>query len=63
MIFSKPKKEVIAFTVEKCSNCNKALKRKFKEGDILFSKTKECNSCSGGGFTIEMIYGETIEQQ
>lgn len=61
MIFSKPKKEIVELTVEKCSNCNKVVKRPYQEGEVLFSETKECNSCDGN-FHVEMIYGETIEK-
>lgn len=57
MIFSK-KEIIIAYTVEKCNLCKKQNKRKFKEGDILFSK---CDSCQCGGvFEIDMIYGQAL---
>jgi hypothetical protein len=52
MIFSK-EKIVIAYTTER--------KRKFKEGDYLFSESSKCDSCDGI-MQIEKIFGETIEQ-
>jgi hypothetical protein len=55
MIFSK-EKIVIAYTTEKCKR-----KRKFKEGDYLFSESSKCDSCDGI-MQIEKIFGETIEQ-
>ena len=60
MIFSK-EKQIIAYTVEKCKSCNLEKKRKFSEGDYLFSETSKCDSCEGI-MQIEKIYGETIEQ-
>ena len=60
MIFSK-EKVTIAYTVEKCKLCKMVRKRKFKEGDCLFSDSGNCNSCDGM-MTIEKIFGETIEQ-
>lgn len=61
MIFSKPKTETIEFTVEKCSKCGKFVKRPYKEGDVLFSEIRNCDSCDGN-FHIDMIYGEVIEK-
>ncbi|MGH1521959.1 MAG: hypothetical protein ACRBB2_06285 [Nitrosopumilus sp.] len=60
MIFSK-KKITIAYTVEKCKNCGMIKKRKFSEGDILFTTSSKCNSCHEQTF-IEKIFGETLEQ-
>jgi len=54
------KKITIAYTVEQCSLCSIEIKRKFKEGDFLFSETVKCSSCDGI-LSIEKIYGETIE--
>jgi len=59
MIFSK-KKITTAYTVEKCKKCGMLRKRKFAEGDVLFSESK-CTSCDGIT-SIEKIFGETIEQ-
>lgn len=59
MIFSK-KKITTAYTVEKCTKCNTLTKRKFHDGDVLFTESK-CNSCDGL-MKIEKIFGETIEQ-
>jgi hypothetical protein len=59
-MFSK-EKTILAYTVEKCNKCNLERKRKFKEGDILFAETSNCDSCKGITL-IEKIFGETIEK-
>ena len=59
-MFSK-EKIIVAYTIEKCKSCNFEKKRKFQEGDYLFSETTKCNSCEGM-MQIEKIYGESIEQ-
>ena len=60
MIFSK-KKITIAYTVEKCTKCQMIRKRKFAEGDVLFSESSKCSSCDGTT-VIEKIFGETFDQ-
>ena len=60
MIFSK-KKITTAYTVEQCTKCNTLTKRKFRDGDILFTESVKCNSCNGM-IRIEKIFGETAEQ-
>ena len=60
-MFSKKEKPLVPFTVEKCYKCNKEIKRKFKEGDYLFSETTKCSTCDGK-LQVEKIFGETIEQ-
>ncbi len=59
MMFSK-KKITIAYAVEKCKKCGMLRKRKFSEGDILFSESSKCTSCDGMT-SIEKIFGESIE--
>ena len=59
MIFSK-KKITTAYAVEKCKKCGMLRKRKFAEGDILFSESSKCTSCDGMA-RIEKIFGESIE--
>ena len=59
MIFSK-EKIIIAYTVEKCKKCAMLRKRKFAEGDVLFTESSKCTSCDGIT-SIEKIFGETIE--
>ena len=59
-MFSK-EKITIAYTVEKCKECGMKKKRKFADGDVLFSESSKCNSCDGTT-VIEKIFGETIEQ-
>ena len=58
-MFSK-EKIIVAYTLEKCKSCNLERKRKFKEGDYLFSETSSCDSCKGI-MQIEKIYGEPVE--
>ena len=60
MMFSK-KKITLAYTVEKCQKCHTLKKRKFVEGDVLFSESSKCDSC-GESAMIEKIFGETLEQ-
>lgn len=59
MIFSKKEKEIVAYTVEQCPSCKNELKRKFKEGDLLFAESSDC-AC-GAKMRIEKIFGEPIE--
>jgi len=60
MIFSK-KKTVIAYTVEKCTKCGMQIKRKFNDGDVLFTESSKCTSCDGMA-NIEKIFGEILEK-
>lgn len=59
-MFSK-EKIIIAYTIEKCKKCNLERKRKYCEGDFLFTETSKCDSCDGIT-VIEKIFGETIEK-
>ena len=58
-MFSK-EKITIAYTMEKCKQCNFEIKRKFKEGDFLFAEVSKCDSCNEVTM-IEKIFGETID--
>ena len=60
MIFSK-KKIIIAYTIEKCPECNMQRKRKFAKDDVLFSESSKCTSCDVICM-IEKIFGESFEQ-
>jgi hypothetical protein len=60
MIFSKKEKQIVAYTTEKCPSCKKELKRKFKEGDCLFTESSQCKSCKIP-MSIAKIFGESIE--
>ncbi len=60
MMFSK-KKIIIVYAVEKCKKCGMLRKRKFTEGDVLFSESSKCTSCDGMT-SIEKIFGESIDQ-
>ena len=59
-MFSK-KKIIIAYSVEKCKKCGMLRKRKFIDGDVLFTESSKCTSCDGIT-SIEKIFGETIER-
>ena len=60
MIFSK-EKTILAYTIEKCSKCEKFHKRDFSEGDILFAISSKCTFCNGIT-TIDKIFGEILER-
>ena len=59
-MFSK-EKTILAYTVEKCIQCNLERKRIFKVGDFLFTEISKCDSCDGIT-VIEKIFGEPIEK-
>ena len=61
MIFNKKEIPRVPFTVEQCNKCKKEIKRKFKEGDCLFSETVKCPSCDGI-LAIDKIFGESVEK-
>jgi len=42
MIFSK-EKTILAYTVEKCTKCEKLNKRDFVMGDVLFTNSSKCS--------------------
>jgi hypothetical protein len=60
MMFSKKEKPLTAYTLEKCSSCGKESKRKFKEGDVLFSESSQCDKCRAL-VRITKIFGESTE--
>ena len=55
-MFSK-KTITIAYAVEKCTKCGNTKKRKFQEGDTLFSDMGRCGSCDGT-MLVDAIFGE-----
>lgn len=57
MMFSKKEKPLTAYTLEKCPTCGKELKRKFKEGDVLFAESSQCDKCKTS-MKITKIFGE-----
>lgn len=61
MNFSKKKKVIMAFTVEKCTKCDAVKKRTFLDGDTLFAASSKCVSC-GETTSIEKIFGETLDE-
>jgi len=60
MIFSK-EEIIFAYTVEKCTKCNKLNRRDFSEGDVLFTSSSKCSFCDGIT-VIEKIYGEIFQK-
>ena len=60
MIFAKKEKTIIAYTIEKCTSCHKENKRKFKEGDCLFTQGLPCDSCKSET-SISKIFGQAID--
>jgi hypothetical protein len=60
-MFEKKKIIPTPYAIEQCKSCKKEIKRKFKEGDILFLETSQCKFCDGK-LQIEQIFGETIEE-
>ena len=58
-MLTKKEKSIFPFTIEKCNKCNKEIKRKFKEGDYVFSDTTKCPTCDGK-LQVEKIFGESI---
>ena len=62
MIFSKKEEIREPFTVEECQSCKKQSKRKFKEGDFLFTESSNCNSCQGKSIIVK-IFGEIIKEK
>ena len=59
-MFSKKEEIRTPFTVEKCTSCNKEVKRKFIDGDFIFKESSECTSCKGK-LQISKIFGEVIK--
>jgi hypothetical protein len=60
MIFSKKEKTILAFSVEKCTNCKKETSREFKDGDLLFATGSNCVACSSPT-SISKIFGQPKE--
>jgi hypothetical protein len=61
MNFSKKKKILVAFTLEECTKCNAQKKRKYSEGDTLFTSSSKCAIC-GEITNIEKIFGESLDE-
>lgn len=59
-MFSKKEKPLTAYTLEKCPTCSKESKRKFKEGDVLFTESSLCDKCKAH-MRITKIFGESTE--
>ncbi|MHB8602770.1 MAG: hypothetical protein ACYC6W_03400 [Nitrosotalea sp.] len=57
-LFKKKEEVLDPYAVEQCNSCNKASKRKFKEGDHVFKMTEKCSSCGNGQMMIAKIFGE-----
>ena len=61
MIFKKKDEVREPFTVEQCQSCHKENKRKYQNGDQLFSKFTQCSSCDNPMLIIK-IFGEKITE-
>ena len=48
------------YTFLKCQSCKMSKKRKFENGDVVFSKTQNCSDCDGK-MLITKIFGETMD--
>jgi hypothetical protein len=59
-MFAKKEKPLTAYALEKCPNCSKESKRKFKEGDVLFAESSQCDKCKTL-MRITKIFGESTE--
>jgi hypothetical protein len=59
-MFSKKEKPLTAYALEKCPHCSKESKRKFKEGDVLFAESSQCDKCKAL-MRITKIFGESTE--
>ena len=53
-------KPSIPYTFLKCQSCKISKKRKFEDGDIVFSMTQNCSDCDGK-MMITKIFGETMD--
>ena len=47
------------YTFLKCQSCKLSQKRKFEDGDMVFSQTQNCSDCDGK-ILITKIFGETM---
>ena len=48
------------YTFLKCQSCKITIKRKFEDGDIVFSITHSCSDCDGK-MMITKIFGESMD--
>lgn len=48
------------YTFLKCQSCKITMKRKFEDGDIVFSITQSCSDCDGK-MMITKIFGESMD--
>ncbi len=49
-----------SYTFLKCQSCKITMKRKFEDGDIVFSVTQSCSDCDGK-MMITKIFGESMD--
>ena len=45
------------YSEETCQSCNEKIRRKFDEGDYVYSSGTQCKKCSSGTL-VTAIYGE-----
>ena len=50
----------IPYTFLKCQSCKITMKRKFEDGDIVFSITQSCSDCDGK-MMVTKIFGESMD--
>ncbi len=48
------------YTFLKCQSCKITMKRKFEDGDIVFSITQSCSDCDGK-MMVTKIFGESMD--
>ena len=48
------------YTFLKCQSCKITMKRKFEDGDIVFSVTQSCSDCDGK-MMVTKIFGESMD--
>ena len=58
---SKSKNKIsTCYTYLECNSCNAIKKRKFTEGDVVFSTAENCSDCDGK-MLITKIFGVTMD--
>ena len=53
-------KPTTQYTFLKCQSCKTSKKRKFEDGDIVFSVIQNCSDCDGK-MMITKIFGESMD--
>ena len=53
------KKIITCYTYLECDSCKISKRRKFSDGDVVFSSTENCSDCDGK-MLITKIFGITM---